>query len=386
MLRLVPTRPTLLNAAIPHPTPTAWLLRIAKVYETLVPELLQPLQLKSQTLLGSEYHLVTGATVAQLDQPAIARFLRWKLPLHHSWPCCPRTMDQFVEKAAQTLARKFGAAIPQTLLIGLLDPSSRDSYYKKLASNLRGRTLQLFPSLTAPSAEAQDATSPTLFCLVGQEGLFCGIDSPRHCNGFYPGGTKFIPQNTANTISRAGAKIAEALHYLRLYHPLPPAGAHWLELGASPGGMTAELLTKGYRVTAIDRAPLDPRLDYSADLTFVRSDAARFTPAADTRFDAILCDLNGEPRDSIEQVIRLATQLVSGGLVIFTLKTTGATTLPHLQRLADSVTALAATGGLQLLAQTHLTYNRHEFTLFFRKRETAEQPAVDFFPAGFSTC
>jgi 23S rRNA C2498 (ribose-2'-O)-methylase RlmM len=284
-------------------------------------------------------------------------------------------MDQFVEKAAQTLARKFGTAKPQTLLIGLLDPSSRDSYYKKLASNLRGRTLQLFPPLAAPSAETQDATSPTLFCLVGQEGLFCGIDSPRHCNGFYPGGTKFIPQNTANTISRAGAKIAEALHYLRLHHPLPPAGAHWLELGASPGGMTAELLAKGYRVTAIDRAPLDPRLDYSADLTFVRSDAARFTPAASTRFDAILCDLNGEPRDSIEQVIRLAAQLVAGGLVIFTLKTTGATTLPHLQRLADSVTVLAATGGLQLLAQTHLTYNRHEFTLFFRKRETAEQPA-----------
>ena len=219
MLRLVPTRPTLLNAAIPHPTPTAWLLRIAKVYEALVPELLQPLQLKSHTRLGSEYHLVTGATLAQLGQPAIARFLRWKLPLHHSWPCCPRTMDQFVKKAAQTLARKFGATAPQTLLIGLLDPSSRDSYYKKLASNLRGRTLQLFPPLTATSAEAQDATSPTLFCLVGQEGLFCGIDSPRHCNGFYPGGTKFIPQNSANTISRAGAKIAEALHYLRLHQP-----------------------------------------------------------------------------------------------------------------------------------------------------------------------
>jgi hypothetical protein len=357
-----------LNTAAPLPPPTAWLLRIAKIYENLVPELLQPLAGKSTTRLGSEYWLVTGVAPERLDAPSIARFLRWKLPLHHSWPCCPRRMDQFVEKSAQTLARKFGPAAPQTVLIGPLDPSSRDPYYKQLASNLRGRTLQLFPPLTAPTAEDQDAAADTLFCLVGPEGLFCGISSPRHCHGFYPGGTKFIPQNSASTISRAGAKIAAALHHLRLHQAPPPAAAHWLELGASPGGMTAELLAKGYRVTAIDRAPLDPRLDYSTDLTFIRSTAANYLPVATARFDAILCDMNGEARESIEQVIRLAAHLVSGGLVIFTLKTAGATTLPHLQRLADSVIALAAAAGLQVFAQTHLTYNRHEFTLFFRKR------------------
>lgn len=276
-------------------------------------------------------------------------------------------MNQFVEKSAQTLLRKFGSSVPQTLLIGLLDPNSRDPYYKKLASNLRGRSLQLFPPLSAPNAADQVADAPSLFCLIGQEGLFCGLDSPRHCHGFHPGGTKFVTQNSA-TISRAGAKLAEALHYLRLHQPLPAVGAHWLELGASPGGMTAELLAKGYRVTAIDRAPMDSRLDYSADLTFIRSDVTRFQPAANACFDAILCDMNGEARDSIEQVSRLAAHVVPGGLIIFTLKTAGAITLPHLQRLADSVIALAATGGLQLIAQTHLTYNRHEFTLFFRNR------------------
>ena len=81
--------------------------------------------------------------------------------------------------------------------------------------------------------------TPNLFCLVGKEGLFCGLQSPAASNGFYPGGTKFIRQNTPDTISRAGAKIAEALHYLQLKKTPPPAGSQWLELGASPGGMTA---------------------------------------------------------------------------------------------------------------------------------------------------
>ena len=346
--------------------PAAWLLRIAKVFEPLAAELLDQLQPKSCTRLGSEFYLVTGDLVERLDDPNVARYLRWKMPVHHSWPCCPRTMPQFIEKASQALLRKFGEFTPQALLVSQLDPNSRDPYYRKLAANLRGRALQVFPPFPAAAADEQDGNQPSLFCLVGHEGLFCGLDTPRNCHGFHPGGTKFITHNSS-TISRAGAKIAEALHFLRLYQPLPTAGAHWLELGASPGGMTAELLARGYRVTAIDRAPMDARLDFSTDLTFIRSDAAHFHPAASTRFDAILCDMNGETRESIEQVIRLAAQLVPGGLVIFTLKTAGASTLAHFQRLADSVAALAASGGLRLFAQTHLTYNRREFTAFFRK-------------------
>lgn len=282
-------------------------------------------------------------------------------------------MDGFVEKAAQALVRKFAVRQPQTLLIGLLHPGSRDSYYKQLASNLRGRTLQLFPpTAVAPhAAEAQDPNAPTLFCLLGKEGLFCGMQSPRHCNGFHPGGTRYISQNPAETISRAGAKLAEALHYLRLHRPPPPTHAHWLELGASPGGMTSELLARGYRVTAVDRVLLHPRLAHSPDLRFFCGDAATFRAEPDACYEAILSDMNGAARDAIAAVLRLATPLRPGGLVIFTLKTGGATTLPEIQRLFATVTALAATGGLRLFAQTHLTYNRHEFTLFFESAATS---------------
>ncbi len=132
------------------------------------------------------------------------------------------------------------------------------------------------PDLSRPArarVEDQDPEAATLFAFVGKEGLYAGMQSPRLSNGFFPGGSRYLAQDEPETISRAGAKIAEALHYLRLHCPVPPPGAHWLELGACPGGMTSELLARGQRVTAIDRAPLDPRLDGRAGLTFVLGDA-----------------------------------------------------------------------------------------------------------------
>ena len=349
------------------PLSAPWLIRVPEIFGDVVPELVHQLESPSSTKLGHEYHLVRPADPAALRRSATALFIRWNMPVQHSWPCRPRTMAGFVEKAAQTLARKFAGAHPQLLLVGVLDPSSTDSYDRKLASNLRGRALQLFPTpaLPPPEVEAQDPNAATLFCLLGNEGLFCGLHSPRLANGFFPGGTRFFSQNTPDTISRAGAKVAEALHYLRLYRPPPPAAAHWLELGASPGGMTSELLARGYRVTAVDRAPLHPRLAAAPALTYACADAATFRPPAGTRYDAILCDMNGPAGDSMAAVLRLSKQLVPGGLVIFTLKTAGVSSCEDVERLCATVSTRAASGGLRPLAQTHLTYNRHEFTLLF---------------------
>jgi 23S rRNA (cytidine2498-2'-O)-methyltransferase len=274
---------------------SSWLIRIPDVFADFAPQVLAGLGAEPQKKLGGDYHL------ARLDDPAVLRdsewapFVSWNLPVHHAWPCCPQKMEGFVEKAAQAIFRKFGGQALQTLLIGPLQAGAAHPYYKHLATNLRGRTLQLFPPL-GQDVEAQDPEAPTLFCLVGKEGLFCGLQSPRESNGFYPGGTKFIRQNAPETISRAGAKIAEALHFLKLHRPALPEGAHWLELGASPGGMTSELLARGYRVTAVDKAALDVRLKNAPGLHFVRADVDLFRPEESERFDALLSDMNGDPR------------------------------------------------------------------------------------------
>jgi hypothetical protein len=348
--------------------PQRWLLRIAEVFADRVEEILALLGTGSVTKLGAEYYLIKTANPEALRSADAAMYVQWNLPVEHSWPCCPQEMDGFIEKAAQALWRKFGPRGPQAVFMGQLHPGSPLKYYRTLASNLRGRTLQLFPRLAASGAEEQDGDRETLFCLVGKEGLFCGMQSPQKSNGLYPGGTKYVSQNTPDTISRAGAKVAEALHYLLMYLPALPAESHWLELGASPGGMTSELLARGFRVTAVDRAPPDKRLDRHRELTFLCADAATFQPPHGVCYDALLSDLNGDARESIRIVIRAAKHLRPGGLVIFTLKTPGAETVSETTALYRSVVESAAAAGLALLARTHLTYNRQEFTLFFRSR------------------
>jgi len=347
--------------------PGPWLIRISRTFEPWVPELLALTGAPAVKQLGPEFWLLGDTPAAALDEPRLARFIRWRLPVHHSWPCQPRRMAGFIEKASQTLLRKFGPAQPQTILCGPLDPSSPDPYYKTLASNLRGRALQVLPPCTAATAEDQHPAEPTLFCLVGQAGLYCGMASPRLCHGFHPGGTRFIRQGAEDTISRAGAKLAEALHHLRLYRQPPPPGAQWLELGASPGGMTAELLARGYRVTAIDRAPLDPRLSGAPGLVAIHGDVAGFTAPPGVCYQAVLCDLNGGAREAMQQVGRLLPALAPDGLVIFTLKTTGVSGVSAIGELASAVLGIATAAGLRLLAESHLTYNRQEFTWFFRK-------------------
>lgn len=131
--------------------------------------------------------------------------------------------------------------------------------------------------------------------------------------------------------------------------------------------MTSELLARQQRVTAIDKAPLDPRLDGRPGLRFAHTDVALFHPPPGASYDALLSDMNGPPEESMDQVKRLSHWLVPGGLVVFTLK------LPKVEGVAapcalfDKIVQRARPAGLRLLAQTHLTYNRHEFTLFFRR-------------------
>ena len=346
-------------------TPTPWLIRIPVVFEHLSDAILQAFGAETTTRLGQDYYLIKTGTPKTIHDSEAAKFASWNLPMDHTWPCNARKMDGFIEKAAQTLLAKFRDRKPQSIFIGTLNPGATDKYYKGLASNLRGRTLQLFSELTTSIVEEQDAEKETLFCLVGKEGLFCGMQSPRDSNGLYPGGSKFINQDSPDTISRAGAKIAEALHYLLLHRDPLPKGSHWIELGACPGGMTSELLKREQLVTAIDRAPLDQRLDNREGLTFIQADVGTYTPPYGSEYDALLSDLNGPAIESIQQVIRIAEFLRPGGLIVFTLKLPRTENLEELCELFRKTLYAASDAGLRLLAKTHLTYNRHELTLFF---------------------
>ena len=116
------------------------LIRISEVFSGLIPEILGLLGAEKVRKLGSEFFVFQTETPERITDSPAARFIRWHIPVEHSWPCNPEKMDGFIEKAAQSLYYKFESRNPQTILVGRLDPSSQKPYYKSLASNLRGRT------------------------------------------------------------------------------------------------------------------------------------------------------------------------------------------------------------------------------------------------------
>lgn len=342
-----------------------WLVRIPEVFAMEGAGLVRQWSPGGSTRLGTEFHLLKWCSPDSMIGPEALLFVSWRIPVHHSWPCRPRTMPGFVEKAAQALARRFGPHHPQGVLVGLLQTGTPNTYYKKLASNVRGRALQVFAIPRASGNQSLDPDRPVVFCLLGPEGLYAGLSTPRQANGFRPGGQRSLARSEPEAISRAGAKIEEALEFLRLHRAPPPAGAHWLELGASPGGMTAALLASGYRVTAVDRAPLNRRLAEARGLTFLQVDAPDFRAPPGLLFDALLCDLNGEPSAAMAAVCAQRPSLRSGSPVVFTLKLAGVESVPGTVAARDRTVAMAREAGLAFVTQTHLPSNRREFSLFF---------------------
>lgn len=343
--------------------PTWWLARIPEVFSDFGDQIAPGSVIK---VGEGDYRRIASRDVAIPMAESRRIFCRWNLPIHHAWPCHPEKIDGFIEKAAQAIAEKFASHHPRALLIGAFEPHTRNGYFRKLASNLRGRALQLIPDADA-TATMVGPDDPVLYVLLGSTGMFCGLHTPRLANGYHPGGTRFIRQSGDGVLSRAGAKISEALHHMALFDAVPIAAAHWLELGACPGGMTSELLRHGYRVTAIDRAPLDPALDAASGLTFSRANVATWCPPQGATYDALLCDMNGPAVEAFAQVTRLAQFLRPDAPVVFTLKTTGAEDFESIVALQQKILATAEREGLAHLQTTHLTYNRREFTMFLKR-------------------
>jgi 23S rRNA (cytidine2498-2'-O)-methyltransferase len=77
--------------------------------------------------------------------------------------------------------------------------------------------------------------------------------------------------------------------------------------------------------------------------------------------------MNGDARAALRQVVRLSKSLKPGGVIVFTLKGAGVESTAEMNELARAALAYATASGLKVIATTHLTYNRHEFTILFER-------------------
>lgn len=173
------------------------------------------------------------------------------------------------------------------------------------------------------------------------------LASPTKTSPFVNGEVRFA-EDRSGPPSRAYLKLWEALTRLGR-HPL--AGETCLDLGASPGGWSWAIARLGARVTAVDKAPLDPAIAAMPGVSCRQESAFGLDPRQEMPVDWLFSDIICYP----SRLFGLVTRWLDAGKarnLVCTLKFQGET--DH-----DAAAAFAALPGGQLF---HGFHNKHELT------------------------
>jgi 16S rRNA (cytosine967-C5)-methyltransferase len=185
-----------------------------------------------------------------------------------------------VLRRAQAEAAELRENGPQLLFAPALVKAWEAAYGAEVVPALAGALLE-----GAPLDLTLKSDYPTLLELLGARPIMA--DTVRVDERAKP-----VDQLPGYAEGRFWVQDAAAAIPARLMMLAP--GARVLDVGAAPGGKTAQLIKAGYAVTALDRDPQRVarlqqnlmRLGYTADL--VTADALQYSPAAP--FDGVLLD------------------------------------------------------------------------------------------------
>ena len=117
----------------------------------------------------------------------------------------------------------------------------------------------------------------------------------------FPGGLIPFNENKALPPNRAYLKLWEIL---TLLDTRPGSGETCLDLGASPGGWTWVLQSLGARVTAIDKAPLDPAIAKLPRVTQKIDSAFAIDPKKHASVDWVFSDVICYPEKLYKTILR----------------------------------------------------------------------------------
>jgi 23S rRNA (cytidine2498-2'-O)-methyltransferase len=178
------------------------------------------------------------------------------------------------------------------------------------------------------------------------------------CASPFPNGEARFEEDREGPPNRAYLKLWEALALLRRF---PRAGERCIDLGASPGGWTWSLAQLGATVLAVDKAPLDPKVDRLRNVTWLGESAFGLDPSAH-QADWLFSDIIAYPTRLLAMVQRwIAADTVS--TIVCTIKLQGDT--DH-----DTVQAFAALPGGRVI---HLHHNKHELTFLWNRPPEPER-------------
>ena len=153
--------------------------------------------------------------------------------------------------------------------------------------------------------------------------------------------------------SRAYQKLEEAFAWLG---EAPTTGQICVDLGGAPGGWALTALKRGARVTAIDRAPLEPPAAGHPRLHAIIGNAFTFEPPKPV--DWLLCDVVCEPTRTLKLIARWLQQRWCRRLVV-TVKFKGREGYGVLAE----VEPLFAAAGWRFARTKQLLHNKNEVTV-----------------------
>jgi 23S rRNA (cytidine2498-2'-O)-methyltransferase len=174
------------------------------------------------------------------------------------------------------------------------------------------------------------------------------IASPA-CSSPFPGGRIEFAGDKEGPPSRAYLKLWEALVRCGKW---PGPGERCVDAGASPGGWTWALARLGAAVTAVDRAPLEPRVLAMPGVGFLKHDAFTLRPEDLGPRDWVFSDVICYPPRLYEWVQKWLDSGLCENFVC-TIKMQGAEPDMETTRLFAAIP-----GG----SVVHLYHNKHELT------------------------
>ncbi|KTD56990.1 methyltransferase [Legionella santicrucis] len=168
----------------------------------------------------------------------------------------------------------------------------------------------------------------------------------------WPQGKCYFIEDKINPPNRAYLKLWEALTLLGKY---PKPGDEVLDLGASPGGWTYVMQSLGGYVTAVDKAPLAPKITQRPHINYLQQSAFAIDPMQlDQNYDWVLSDVACYP-DRAYTLIMKWIESEKAKQMIFTIKLQGKIDLSTIQQF-------------QMIPNSYITnmfYNKHEATFFY---------------------
>lgn len=186
------------------------------------------------------------------------------------------------------------------------------------------------------------------FCLLDKNTLIYSAKRLKK----WPQGKCYFIEDKVNPPNRAYLKLWEAF---TLLGKLPKSGDIALDLGASPGGWTYVMQSLGTKVTAVDKAELDPKIAALPGVSYLKQSAFAIDPAQlDQTYDWVLSDVACYPDRAYALILKWIASKKAKHL-IFTIKLQGTNDLTTIKQF-------------QAIPNGHIInmfYNKHEATFFY---------------------